>query len=142
MNRPLRIGNDLVVDIDGADRDQRPGQQDGCSRFPAEAESPHDDCCQYRSQRLDDRIALRDSRAAAAAFSTQDQITQDRDILQCCYLRATGRATGSWNDEVEAPNWNFCSLSLSELLALGAPFTLHHDRQPVNYDIQKATNQQ
>jgi hypothetical protein len=55
---------------------------------------------------------------------------------------AAGRAARSRGNQVEAAGWQFLRRRLRDFLTLRPPFTLHHDRQAVNDDVQKTADQQ
>ena len=60
------VGQQLVIDVDAGERDQRPGDEQGAGRGRAEAEVPCDPGGQQAGGELDHRIARRDRRRQAA----------------------------------------------------------------------------
>ena len=70
------VGQDLVVDVDHRQRDQRPGEEQRRDRLPVPAEAPHDRDGEDRRGEFHDRVARRDACLAVRALApSSSQLT-------------------------------------------------------------------
>ena len=93
-------------------------------------------------------IARADADAAVGAAAAQDEVAQDRDVLQRRDRRLAGGAGGAGHDEIEAlfrrgcagrvAAWSGCC----DLRALLAPLALHHDGYAVDDHVEEAAHDQ
>jgi len=70
-----------MIQIDDTQRDQQPGERQCAQRLDAHPETPGHRREQQGGERLDQRIARADGRAAVPAASPQRQIAQNGNVL-------------------------------------------------------------
>jgi len=81
-------------------------------------------------------------RAAAGAFSLENQqVADERDIFQCRYPMAAGRAARTGFGQRQGLVIRYGRFS-PEFGALSLPFALHHLRQSVNHHVEEAADTQ
>src|SRR5688572_33165575 len=112
------------------------------------AELPCDERRENGSDQLDDGVAGGNRRATVRALATQQQITDDGNVLRRGDHRATFWARGARDNEVVALSLRRrcrceCRLSVAtqDLLGLRFPFALEHDRYALDDDIEKAVDE-
>jgi len=131
-----------MVVVDHADCDQRECQTDRHECFEPETHAQGANACQNRGQEFDDRIAGRDFLLATAAAAAQQQVTDYWNILPGFNLFTAIWTGGSRDDEIERLFRKCRRFSFLQFLALLVPLTEHHDRQSIDYDVQKAADEQ
>ena len=73
------VRQQLMIEVDPGQRDQRPGQEQRRGRVPHEAELPRDQRRQNRGREFDERIARGNLRAAVRALAVEQQVADDRE---------------------------------------------------------------
>ena len=76
------VGQELGVEIDHRQREQRPQQPAGGDTLRRRAEVPDGARGEHAAQDLDDRVTARNRRLAAGAAAPQREPRDDRDVLQ------------------------------------------------------------
>ena len=137
-----RIGNNLVIDVDHADRDEYAGQPNRHQGFPAEAEMPGANAGERGSQYLDQGITDGNRRLAGGTFRTEHQVAQNGYILPGLDISAAGPAMRARGHEIETALGQVGCRFAHQFVALLPPLALHHERQPENDHIEKTADQQ
>ena len=94
------VGQELRVEIDHRQREQRPQQHAGGDTLRRDAEAPDRARRQQPAQHLDHRIARRNRRLAFRAPAAQHQPGDDRDVLQRGDRLPAGRTRRARDDQV------------------------------------------
>src|SRR5262249_15683274 len=111
--------------------------------LPGGPEHVCDRDAENRRGRLDERIPERDSVATARAPPAQGEPAQHGHVVNRGYALAAARARGRRPREAEATvvsGRRYRDGLRGELGAVGGPRELHHDRQPIRYDVEEAAD--
>src|SRR5690554_6850222 len=136
------VRQQLGIGINQAQRNQRPGQQQHRTCFPAEAKLPSHHTAQNRSQQFNQRITDADPLPAVAATAPQQGIADQRQILPGLDLGVTVRAMGVGQNQVIGGAMQLHCIGMQYFLSLPFPVPFHHAWQTVDDYIEKATDDQ
>jgi len=138
------IGQQLAVEIDHAQREQAPGQQQRGQHGQGGSELPGDHDGQHRREHFDQGVAEGDPCLASRAASAQGDIAHERNVLQQRERPGALRAMRTGNRQVE--RWGrlraLCCLKLQKLTTFPPPLGFHHDGQAVHHHVQEAADHQ
>ena len=128
------------VQIDERGSHEDPRENERAGKRESEAEVQRHAGGQCPGQRLDDRIACGDRRAASAAAPAQREPAHDRDVLDRADAMSARGARGPQHDEVVPLGHR--EFFAAEFGALGGPLALHHLRESMNHDVEEAADEQ
>ena len=138
------VRQQLMVDVDAGQRDQRPGDEKRAGASQSKAEMPCHPARQARRGQFDERVARGNLRGAIGAAPAQEEPAQHRHILPGCDRRLAAGTGGAGHDQVVAGigSRRRTLKGAQELRRLQAPVAVEHDRQAVNDDVEKAAHEQ
>ncbi len=130
-----------MADVDAARGDQAPAQDQRRERFDADAETPADRDRDQAGKQFDQRVLQRNGSLAGRALATERDVAEQRQVFDRADAMTAVAAARRRVGQVEA----LAALRLrlfEQLAAVAPPFALHHDRQSIDDDVEKAADRQ
>ena len=134
------VGQELRVEVDHRQREQRPQEHAGGDALRRRAEAPDRVRGEQAAEDLDDRVARRNRRLARRALAARARATRRPGCSASAVIRCpqAGHA-GARDDEVVA-RASRRAVSPRSSAHCALPAALQHLRQPMDHDVQEAAD--